>query len=373
MKDLLEAGVHFGHQTKRWNPKMKRFIFTKRKGIHIIDLQKTVQSTDSAYKFVKEEVSKGKTVLFVGTKKQAQEEVKKAAEKCEMPYIVLRWLGGMLTNFVTVKNSITRLKNIEKTIENDDKGNLTKREILSLTREREKLNNVFSGIKDMDKLPDILFVIDTEKEDIAVKEATHLNLPIVGVVDTNGDPEHINYPIPGNDDAIRAINLFANLIADAVLAGKKDLQIKKEGEDIKAAALVEGAGGDIETEIIKEKYSEYEIEDDEKKISSFEKFEKTEETEPSDSKEEEKNLKESFKEKKEVTVKEKTEKKKEVTTKENVEAKVTKAASSKVKKEAPSKEKAKEKKEASSDKKKNVKKSKEDKSDKKNSVSKDKK
>lgn len=362
MKDLLEAGVHFGHQTKRWNPKMKRFIFTKRKGIHIIDLQKTVESADNAYKFVKEEVSKGKTVLFVGTKKQAQEEVKKAAEKCDMPYIVLRWLGGMLTNFVTVKNSITRLKNVEKIIENDDKGNLTKREILSLTREREKLNNVFSGIKDMDKLPDILFIIDTEKEDIAVKEATHLSLPIVGVVDTNGDPEHINYPIPGNDDAIRAINLFANLIADAVLAGKRDLQIKKEGEDIQAAASMEGAGGDVETEIIKEKYSEYEIEDDEKKISSFEKFEKTEEAESFD-----------LKEKKEAAGKEKTETKKEAVTKEKAEVKTKKEGTSEVKKEVSSKEKDKEKKEALSDKKKDVKKSKEDKSDKKKSVSKDKK
>ena len=274
MKDLLEAGVHFGHQTKRWNPKMKHFIFTKRKKIHIIDLQKTANASDVAYKFVKEQISQGKTILFVGTKKQAQEEIKKAAEKCSMPYIILRWLGGMLTNFVTVRSSISRLKEIESILEDENKGTLTKRELLSLEREKTKLNNVFSGIKEMNKIPDILFIIDTEKEDIAVKEARHLSIPIIGIVDTNGDPTRIDYPIPGNDDAIRAINLFANLIADAVLEGKKNLQMAKEGEE-EAIPEEKKKDKDInnkKSETIKEKYLEYGMDTDDKKISSFEKF-----------------------------------------------------------------------------------------------------
>ncbi len=280
MKDLLEAGVHFGHQTKRWNPKMKSFIFTKRKGIHIIDLQKTVKSSETAYEFVKEQTSQGKTVLFVGTKKQAQEEVKKAAEKCEMPYIILRWLGGMLTNFVTVRTSITRLKKIESILEDEDKGNLTKRELLSLEREKTKLNNVFSGIKEMNKIPDIVFIVDTEKENIAIRESKHLKLPIVGVVDTNGDPTDIDYPIPGNDDAIRAINLFTNLIAEAVIEGKKILQMKKEGEDQAAAAKTpEGETDAPKAEILKEKYSAYDMDDDDNKIRSFEKLEQSDKTE----------------------------------------------------------------------------------------------
>ncbi|MBU1077473.1 MAG: 30S ribosomal protein S2 [Spirochaetes bacterium] len=349
MKDLLEAGVHFGHQTKRWNPKMKKFIFTKRKGIHIIDLQKTVEAAENAYEFVKSGVSKGKTVLFVGTKKQAQEEVKRAAEKCGMPYIILRWLGGMLTNFVTVRNSINRLKSIEKILESDDKGNLTKREILTLTREREKLNNVFSGIKDMNSLPDIMFIIDTEKEDIGVKEALHLGIPIVGVVDTNGDPDHIDYPIPGNDDAIRAINLFANLIADAVLEGKKNLQMEKEGEDQKAG----GAEDSGEPESIKEKYAEYEIDDDEKKIMSFEKFEKTEDSGES---EEEKEEETEETKKNDSKVKETAKKGIALKSKAVKKEKTVKTEKTKEKKAAAPKEKAKEKKETASPKKKEVRK-----------------
>ncbi len=269
MKDLLEAGVHFGHQTKRWNPRMKPYIFTKRKGIHIIDLQKTVIAAEKAYEFVKEQVIEGKTILFVGTKKQAQEEIKKAAEKCEMPYIILRWLGGMLTNFITVRSSINRLKKVEEILGNEDKGNLTKREVLSLQREQIKLDNIFSGIKEMNEIPGMIFVIDTEKENIAVKEAKKLGMPIVGVVDTNGDPSDVDYPIPGNDDAIRAINLFADMIANAVLEGKKNLQMKKEGEE-KTEKTPKAEEGKEE---IKEKYFGYELDEDNKKIRSFEKFE----------------------------------------------------------------------------------------------------
>ncbi len=250
---------------------MKSYIFTKRKGIHIIDLQKTVSAAEKAYEFVKEQVAEGKTILFVGTKKQAQEEIKKAAEKCKMPFIILRWLGGMLTNFVTVRSSINRLKKIDGILENKDKGNLTKRELLSLKREQIKLNNVFSGIKEMNKLPDILFVIDTEKESIAIKEAKKLGIPIVGVVDTNGDPFEVEYPIPGNDDAIRAISLFADMISNAVLEGKKSLQMDKDEEE-KGKLAEKGEQEIPEAEEIKKKYLEYGMDEDNKKIRSFEKF-----------------------------------------------------------------------------------------------------
>ncbi len=279
IKDLLESGVHFGHQTKRWNPKMKHFIFTRRKGIHIIDLQKTAEYADRAYQFVKEQVALGKTILFVGTKKQAQEEIKKAAEKCGMPYIVYRWLGGLLTNFITIRSSINRLKRIEKTLAEAQSTNLTKRELLSLKRESDKLNLVLSGIKDMSKLPEIVFIVDTEKELIALKEAKKLGIPVVGIVDTNGDPEHIDYPIPGNDDAIRAINLFANLISNAVIEGKKQLQMENEGVEATEQETAEKTEEPIisaETEILKEKYGDYELEE-KKDIKSFEAYQ-TDET-----------------------------------------------------------------------------------------------
>lgn len=276
MKDLLEAGVHFGHQTKRWNPKMKKFLFTRRKGIHIIDLQKTAEFSEKAYAFVKDQSAEGKIILFVGTKKQAQEEVKKAAEKCGMPYIVYRWLGGMLTNFVTVRSSINRLKRIETILEKSEESNLTKRELLSLKRERDKLDQVFCGIKDMSKLPDILFVVDSEKEETAIKEATNLRIPIVGVVDTNGNPDLINYPIPGNDDAIRAITLFANLISDAVIKGRKKMQLEHEGEAKDAETAEQTPVINEEEEQIKAKYSEYEFDDEDKEIKSFESFQKDE-------------------------------------------------------------------------------------------------
>ncbi|MDD5067700.1 MAG: 30S ribosomal protein S2 [bacterium] len=277
IKDLLESGVHFGHQTKRWNPKMKQFIFTRRKGIHIIDLQKTADYADRAYQFVKEQTAQGKTILFVGTKKQAQEEIKKAAEKCSMPYVVYRWLGGLLTNFVTIRSSITRLKKIEKILAESETMNLTKRELLQLKREGDKLNLVFNGIKEMAKLPDIVFIIDTEKEDIALQEAKALGITIVGIIDTNGDPDNIDYPIPGNDDAIRAINLFANLIADAVLEGRKQVQMEQEGADTpKETPEGEEPILSKETLLIKEKYADYEV-DEKKDIKSFETY-KTDET-----------------------------------------------------------------------------------------------
>ncbi len=264
MKELLEAGVHFGHQARRWNPKMKNYIFTKRMGIHIIDLQKTVVKAKEAYEFVMDLASKGKTILFVGTKKQARKSVQEAAEKCGMPYVTYRWLGGMLTNFSTIRKSIDKLKRIENILTSEDKGNLTKKELLQLEREKRKLEEVFSGIKDMTKLPDALFIVDTYKEAIAVAEARKLGIPIVGVVDTIGDPTIIDYPIPGNDDAIRAISLFANMVASAVLEGKAKLKMAQEGADQESEENKQDEESKSEDNI-KEKYSEYEFED--KKIT----------------------------------------------------------------------------------------------------------
>ncbi len=264
MKELLEAGVHFGHQARRWNPKMKNYIFTKRMGIHIIDLQKTVVKAKEAYEFVMDLASKGKTILFVGTKKQARKSVQEAAEKCGMPYVTYRWLGGMLTNFSTIRKSIDKLKRIENILTSEDKGNLTKKELLQLEREKRKLEEVFSGIKDMTKLPDALFIVDTYKEAIAVAEARKLGIPIVGVVDTIGDPTIIDYPIPGNDDAIRAISLFANMVASAVLEGKAKLKMAQEGADQESEENKKDEESKSEDKI-KEKYSEYEFED--KKIT----------------------------------------------------------------------------------------------------------
>ncbi len=270
MKELLEAGVHFGHQAKRWNPKMGKYIFTKRMGIHIIDLQKTVKAAEKAYEFIFDYASKGKTILFVGTKKQARKSVEEAAQKCEMPYVTLRWLGGMLTNFPTIRKSIDKLKRLEKILDSEDKGNLIKKEILTLTREKTKLENVFNGIKNMTKLPDALFIVDTSKEEIAVHEAKNLGIPIIGIVDTISDPTTIDYPIPGNDDAIRAISLFANMAADAVIEGKKKLTLKKEGED---TAQEEN---ETKTETVTADTAEAEIE------KQVEEQENTENNEPAD-------------------------------------------------------------------------------------------
>ena len=218
MKELLEAGVHFGHQTKRWNPKMKKYIFGKRNGIYIIDLQKTLKLFKEASQFIADLAGQGKRILFVGTKRQAQDAILEEANRCGMFYVNSRWLGGTLTNFTTVRKSIERLKEIEALLGDSDKE-MSKKERAALDKEREKLQKNLIGIREMDGLPDALFVIDPKKEYIAVKEAKKLGIPVVAIVDTNCDPEDIDYVIPGNDDAIRAIRLFTQKIADAVLEG----------------------------------------------------------------------------------------------------------------------------------------------------------
>jgi len=226
MKSLLESGVHFGHQVKRWDPRMKRFIFAERNGIHIIDLQKTIQAIKDAYEAVRKVISSGKTVLFVGTKKQAQQAVLKEAERCGMFYVNNRWLGGMLTNFVTIKKSLLRLKKLEKMEVDGTFENLTKKEIAALGKERAKLTKNLGGIKEMKELPGILFIIDTRMEAIAVAEAQRMGIPIVAVVDTNCNPDGIDYPIPGNDDAIRAITLFTQIIANAVIEADNEVGLR---------------------------------------------------------------------------------------------------------------------------------------------------
>ncbi|MFL6195382.1 MAG: 30S ribosomal protein S2 [Thermoanaerobaculia bacterium] len=223
MKELLEAGVHFGHQTRRWNPKMKPYIFGKRNGIYIIDLQKTLRMFNQVAEFVQQLAAEGKRILFVGTKRQAQEAIAEEAARCGEFYVTNRWLGGALTNFVTLRTSIQRLKETEARL-NDENSPLTKKEKLRLEREREKMSKNLEGIRDMEELPDVLFVVDPKKEDIAVSEANKLGIPVIAIVDTNCDPELIDYPIPGNDDAIRAIRLFASRIADAYLAGAGKLE-----------------------------------------------------------------------------------------------------------------------------------------------------
>ncbi|GHV95593.1 30S ribosomal protein S2 [Spirochaetia bacterium] len=226
MKSLLESGVHFGHQVKRWDPRMKKYIFAERNGIHIIDLQKTIQAIKDAYDVVRKTVASGKTVLFVGTKKQAQQAIQKESERCGMFYVNNRWLGGMLTNFATIKKSLLRLKKLEKMEVDGTFENLTKKEISGLGKERAKLQKNLGGIKEMKELPGILFIIDTRKEAIAVAEAQRQGIPIVAVVDTNCNPEGIDYPIPGNDDAIRAITLFTQIIANAVVEADNEVGLK---------------------------------------------------------------------------------------------------------------------------------------------------
>ncbi len=219
-RQLLDNGVHFGHQTRRWNPKMKRFIFTERNGIYIIDLQQSLAYIDRAYEFVRETVAHGGTVLFVGTKKQAQEAIATEAARVGMPYVNHRWLGGMLTNFQTVSKRISRMKELEQINFDDVAGSgLTKKELLVLRREKEKLELVLTGIRDMQKLPSAIWVVDTNKEHIAVGEAHKLNIPVVGILDTNCDPDVVDYPIPGNDDALRAVGLLTRVIADAIADG----------------------------------------------------------------------------------------------------------------------------------------------------------
>ena len=224
MKNLLEAGVHFGHQTRRWNPKMAPYIFTERNGIYIIDLQKTVKKVEEAYRFVKEIVEEGGTVLFVGTKKQGQEAIESEAKRCEMPYVNQRWLGGMLTNYQTIRTRIDRLFELEEMEENGTFDILPKVEVIKLRHEIERLEKFLGGIKNMNGTPDCLFVVDPKKENIAVQEAHKLGIPVVGIVDTNCDPEQLDFPIPGNDDAIRAVKLIAETIANAVIEAKQGEQ-----------------------------------------------------------------------------------------------------------------------------------------------------
>jgi len=254
MKSLLESGVHFGHQVKRWDPRMKKYIFAERNGIHIIDLQKTIQAIKDAYDAVRKTVSSGKTVLFVGTKKQAQQAIQKEAERCGMFYVNNRWLGGMLTNFATIKKSLLRLKKLEKMEVDGTFDNLTKKEIAVLAKERAKLQKNLGGIKEMKELPGILFVIDTRKEAIAVAEAKRMGIPVIAVVDTNCNPEGIDYPIPGNDDAIRAITLFTQIIANAVIeadneAGLKIIESLGEDEEATEDMLTDLSVREEDTEI----------------------------------------------------------------------------------------------------------------------------
>ena len=237
MKNLLESGVHFGHQVKRWDPRMKKYIFAERNGIHIIDLQKTIAAIKDGYDEVRKVTAAGKSVLFVGTKKQAQQAVQKEAERCGMFYVNNRWLGGMLTNFSTIKKSLQRLKKIEKMEIDGTFDNLTKKEVASLQKEKAKLEKNLGGIKEMKELPGAIFIIDTHKEQLAVAEARRMGIPIIAVVDTNCNPEGIDFPIPGNDDAIRAISLFTSIIANAVIesdneAGLKILENLNDDEEI---------------------------------------------------------------------------------------------------------------------------------------------
>jgi len=221
MKQLLEAGVHFGHQVRRWDPKMKPYIFTERNNIYIVDLQQTVKLIDVAYNFVRDMSSRGGKVLFVGTKKQAQESIKSEAERCNMHFVNYRWLGGTLTNFDTIRKRVKRLFELEKMESDNIFEVLPKKEVISLKREKEKLNKVLNGIRNMEKLPDVMFVVDPKKEKIAIAEAIKLSIPVVAIVDTNCNPEEIEYVIPGNDDAIRAVKLISSVIADAVIEGNK--------------------------------------------------------------------------------------------------------------------------------------------------------
>ena len=231
MKQLLEAGVHFGHQTRRWNPKMAKYIFTARNGIYIIDLQKTVKKAEEAYSFVRSVAEEGKSVLFVGTKKQAQEAIKDEALKADMYFVNERWLGGMLTNFQTIQKRVNRLKELEAMEAEGVFEVLTKKEVQGLKHEMEKLEKYLGGIKDMDKLPGALFIVDPRKERIAVAEAHKLNIPIVAIIDTNCDPDEIDYPIPGNDDAIRAVRLLTGKIADAIIEGRQGEAAEAVAED----------------------------------------------------------------------------------------------------------------------------------------------
>ena len=248
MKQLLEAGVHFGHQTKRWNPKMKRYIFTARNGIYIIDLQQTVKMFRTAYDFVRDLAAEGKTVLFVGTKKQAQEAVEEEAKRAGTPYVNVRWLGGMLTNFQTIRKSLDRLQKLTDMTVDGTADKLPKKEVLKLAKERIKLEKVLGGIKDLRRVPDAIFVVDPSREEIAVLEARRLSIPIIAIVDTNCDPDLVDYIIPGNDDAIRAIKLFLGKVADAIIEGKAAYEEKAASSADKEAEAPEVTMALISTE-----------------------------------------------------------------------------------------------------------------------------
>ena len=257
MKQLLEAGVHFGHQTRRWNPKMKQYIFTERNGIYIIDLQKTVKKVNEAYFFMRDVAMEGKPILFVGTKKQAQESVEAEAKRCGQHYVSNRWLGGMLTNFKTIRTRIEKLENIEKMEETGDINLLPKKEIIKLMHEKEKLEKNLGGIRNLNEMPGALFIVDPRKERIAVSEAHKMGIPVVAIVDTNCDPDEIDYPIPGNDDAIRAVKLIVSKMADAVLEGKQGEQLDEEeapaeevvSEEQAEAEAAEAVGEEVAAEM----------------------------------------------------------------------------------------------------------------------------
>ncbi|ADC91038.1 ribosomal protein S2 [Mageeibacillus indolicus UPII9-5] len=249
MKQLLEAGVHFGHQTRRWNPKMAEYIYTERNGIYIIDLQKTVRKAEEAYNFMREVAANGGKVLFVGTKKQAQDSIKEEAERCGMFYINNRWLGGTLTNYTTIRKRIGRLFELHKMEEDGTFDLLPKKEVAKLKLEMEKLDKNLGGIKEMNGIPDCLFVVDPKKEHIAVMEARRLGVPVVGIVDTNCDPEEVDYVIPGNDDAIRAVKLIAGKMADAVIEGKQGEDVVAETEQADSEQTPEASDEDAKPSI----------------------------------------------------------------------------------------------------------------------------
>ena len=279
MKDLLECGVHFGHQTRRWNPKMKKFIFSTRKNIHIIDLQKTLRYFRYTYNVVKDAAAEGKTILFVGTKKQASAILEENAKRCQMPYVSNRWLGGMLTNFKTIKQSIRKLEVIEEMEKSGQIDLLTKKEKLILLRKKEQLERYIGGIRDLKGMPDMLFVLDAAKEKIAVAEANRLKIPVVAPLDTNCDPDVIDYPIPGNDDAIRAINLFCKEMANAVIEGKEIAAQDEETNEEEAVKTEE------ENHVTEEEIQE--ITDEIKEESAKEEETKEENTKEEETKEEE--------------------------------------------------------------------------------------
>jgi small subunit ribosomal protein S2 len=268
MKLLLEAGVHFGHQTNKWNPKMKPYIFGARNNIYIIDLQQTVVMFQTAYNFIVDAVSQGREILFVGTKKQSQEAIKEEAVRCGMPYVNQRWLGGMLTNFVTIKKSIDRLNTLSKMFNDDSIKAFPKKEITKLQKEKDKLEDVLGGIRNMKSYPAAVFIVDPNREHIAVQEAKKLKIPIVGIVDTNCDPDNIDYIIPGNDDAIRAIKLFASKFAEAVIEGRARFEEKLTADSNKETQVTAETKA-IETDIPESVEMENEVADSEEDEKSY--------------------------------------------------------------------------------------------------------